>query len=159
MTQRQVAAAAEQCSCFQLEPVKLARESQLDKAIHWLSQQSDNATPLIYATSTPDAVLTAQQELGMDAAGKIVEHAMATLAQLAFDQGRRQFIVAGGETSGAVANALEQKRLSVGREITPGVPWTTGCRNGYEFALALKSGNFGDEQFFSTAFDVLNTVE
>ncbi|MEE9321452.1 MAG: 3-oxo-tetronate kinase [Granulosicoccus sp.] len=159
MTRRQVAAAADKCSCLQLEPIKLARESQLDDAIRWLSQQNDSATLLVYATTTPDAVVTAQKELGKEAAGSIVEQAMATLAQLAFDQGRRQFIVAGGETSAAVANALGQKRLAVGREITPGVPWTTGRRKGYEFSLALKSGNFGDEEFFSTAFDVLNSIE
>ena len=43
--------------------------------------------------------------------------------------------------------ALEVKRLAVGRAIAPGVPWVFSSG----LALALKSGNFGNEDFFFTA--------
>jgi len=106
---------------------------------------------LIYATAEPDAVHAVQQELGVALAGKLVEDALAALAVAAFNAGRRRFVVAGGETSGAVALALGLSRLDIGVEIAPGVPWTFAHVRGAEIAVALKSGNFGDRDFFTTA--------
>ena len=68
------------------------------------------------------------------------------------DRGVRRFIVARGETSGAVVNALGIPALRIGSEIDPGVPWTVGFGNGPEIALALKSGNFGADDFFLKAW-------
>ncbi|WP_312734596.1 nucleotide-binding domain containing protein, partial [Escherichia coli] len=58
-------------------------------------------------------------------------------------------IVAGGETSGTVVEALNVKRLTVGSTITPGVPWVFSAEP--PLALALKSGNFGEPDFFIKA--------
>jgi uncharacterized protein YgbK (DUF1537 family) len=66
----------------------------------------------------------------------------------------RRFVVAGGETSGAVAEALGVRALAIGPEIAPGVPWTVSL-GGEPMLLALKSGNFGGPDFFSKAFEVL----
>jgi len=57
--------------------------------------------------------------------------------------------VAGGETSGAVVQALGVQRLRIGAPIDPGVPWTQA--EGQPLLLALKSGNFGSTDFFSKA--------
>ena len=65
------------------------------------------------------------------------------------------FVVAGGETSGAVTQALSVRRLAIGDEIAPGVPWTFSTSGGHPIALALKSGNFGAETFFADALGVL----
>jgi uncharacterized protein YgbK (DUF1537 family) len=59
-------------------------------------------------------------------------------------------VVAGGETSGAVVSALGVKGLQVGAEIDPGVPWTASVGDS-PLALALKSGNFGADDFFLKA--------
>jgi len=64
-------------------------------------------------------------------------------------------VVAGGETSGAVATALGVTQVDIGREIAPGVPWTYCTSDGKALALTLKSGNFGRETFFSDALDML----
>ena len=64
--------------------------------------------------------------------------------------GVRRFVVAGGETSGAVATALRVSRLAVGAQIAPGVPWCVTVEP-EPVALALKSGNFGGEDFFARA--------
>jgi uncharacterized protein YgbK (DUF1537 family) len=64
-------------------------------------------------------------------------------------------IVAGGETSGAVLHALGVKRLTISREIDPGVPWTKTMLEKPKrraLALALKSGNFGTSDFFLKAW-------
>jgi len=63
-------------------------------------------------------------------------------------------VVAGGETSGAVVNALGVKRLRIGAEIAPGVPCTVSLEDP-NLALALKSGNFGGPDFFEKAFKVM----
>jgi len=71
------------------------------------------------------------------------------------DQGARRFVVAGGETSGAVTKALGVDSLTIGAEIAPGVPWTYTVSGGHDIALALKSGNFGAQTFFNDALDLL----
>ena len=120
-----------------------------------MAEQDPDAAKIIYATAEPADVAAAQQKLGRETAGQLVEDALAVLAGDAFDLGIRRFVVAGGETSGAVTQALATDRLSVGREIAPGVPWCFAERKGETFAIALKSGNFGTEDFFSRALAML----
>ena len=66
----------------------------------------------------------------------------------------RRLVVAGGEASGAVVNALGITGLRIGAQIDPGVPWTVSLDEPM-LALALKSGNFGTPDFFLKAFDRL----
>jgi 3-dehydrotetronate 4-kinase len=79
-----------------------------------------------------------------------LEHLFADLAAAAVDAGIRRLVVAGGETSGAVVNALNLDRLEIGPEIDPGVPLLYRIDD-MPLALALKSGNFGTPDFFSKA--------
>jgi uncharacterized protein YgbK (DUF1537 family) len=62
-------------------------------------------------------------------------------------------MVAGGETSGAVVQALGVQQLRIGAAICPGVPWTQAVLPGSGDAvqLALKSGNFGGVDIFVEA--------
>jgi uncharacterized protein YgbK (DUF1537 family) len=64
--------------------------------------------------------------------------------------------VAGGETSGAAVDRLGIRAFLIGPEIAPGVPVlrTVGNAEG-EMLLALKSGNFGGENFFATAMSMM----
>ena len=64
--------------------------------------------------------------------------------------------MAGGETSGAVTQALGVDHLEIGQEIAPGVPWTFCETAGHRIALTLKSGNFGAETFFADALSRLD---
>ena len=100
---------------------------------------------------TTEGVAAAQTRLGREAAGEIVERFLAEIAVRLVARGFRSLIVAGGETSGAVVQALGVARLEIGPEIDPGVPWTLSQPGG-ELALALKSGNFGAEDFFLKAW-------
>lgn len=110
---------------------------------------------MIYATAEPAAVKAAQALLGTARAGQLVEEALAACALAARDRGSRQFVVAGGETSGAVARALGVDRLDIGPEIAPGVPWCFAISDGHPVAITLKSGNFGTEHFFTEALGML----
>jgi uncharacterized protein YgbK (DUF1537 family) len=150
MTNEQVAAYEGHGPSLRLSPLDLA-EAGTDAALAWLAAQPIDSTPIIYATAAPDDVRAAQSQLGAARAGALVEQALAALALAAFDAGRRRFVVAGGETSGAVAQALGLSRLDIGAEIAPGVPWTFATVKGAPIAITLKSGNFGDRDFFATA--------
>ncbi|MGE6740407.1 3-oxo-tetronate kinase [Allorhizobium pseudoryzae] len=151
MTRKQVASYSESAASFRLDPLRLSSEG-IAEASAWLKTQAPDAPKLIYATAEPEDVRRAQEVLGVQQAGEVVEQALAALAREAFDLGIRRFVVAGGETAGAVTSALGVHRLSVGREIAPGVPWTFAQIDGEAVAMALKSGNFGAETFFGDAF-------
>jgi len=137
-----------------LDPLELAKNGP-KTALDWLATQDLTTAPLIYATAEPDAVRAAQSVLGTAKAGEIVEHALSTLATAARDMGARRFVVAGGETSGAVTQALGVDRLTIGAEIAPGVPWCFATSAGHTIAITLKSGNFGAESFFADALKAL----
>ena len=156
MTNDQVAAYDGKGPALRLDPLALA-ESGPDAALDWLAGQPAGSNPLIYATARPEEVKAAQERLGVARAGAIVEEALARLARAAFEGGVRRFVVAGGETSGAVARALDLARLDIGAEIAPGVPWTYARVDGEDVAITLKSGNFGDRDFFATALTRLET--
>lgn len=155
MTRAQVALYCENAPGFRLDPLALAKGGA-GAALDWLATQPLDVAPILYATADPDDVRAAQAELGTNQAGEIVETALAQIAQAARDQGRRRFVVAGGETSGAVTKALDVDRLDIGAEIAPGVPWTYCQSAGHDIALTLKSGNFGAEDFFAHALAVLD---
>ncbi|MPQ96109.1 3-oxo-tetronate kinase [Thioclava sp. JE_KL1] len=158
MTQKQVLHyLATGAAGFCLDPLELAATGA-EPVLNWLMAQDLAAAPLIYATSEPAKVKAVQDRLGVAKAGRIVEETLAACACAARDAGARRIIVAGGETSGAVTNALGLDRLHIGAEISAGVPWTYGQSDGFQIALALKSGNFGTEAFFSEAQRRLETA-
>jgi uncharacterized protein YgbK (DUF1537 family) len=110
---------------------------------------------LIYSSADPKEVLAAQESLGQEMAGELVEKFLAQTAIGLRENGVRRLIVAGGETSGAVVGALAPSALFIGREIDPGVPWTLTMGDKEPMALALKSGNFGTPDFFLKAWELL----
>lgn len=157
MTRKQIAHYSKKVASLRLDPLALADDG-METARNWLRQQPLDEPKLIYATAEPDDVRHAQEVLGPDKAGQIVEQALADLAVEAFSLGIRRFVIAGGETSGAVTETLGISRLEIGREIAPGVPWTYTTVQGERIALALKSGNFGSESFFTDAFQTLEAA-
>lgn len=111
-------------------------------------------TVLIYATSPPHELRAVQEQLGAERAGELVENALGEIAQALRQGGVRRFVVAGGETSGAVVTALGVHLLQIGAQIDPGVPATLS-NTAEPLALALKSGNFGGRDFFDKALKQL----
>ncbi|MGD9294010.1 MAG: four-carbon acid sugar kinase family protein, partial [Roseobacter sp.] len=157
MTRAQVAEYLTTAPGYRLDPLRLATDGA-GEALTWLQAQDLACMPIIYATAEPDQVAAAQEQLGAARAGEIVETALAELAVSARERGARRFVVAGGESSGAVTRALKVDRLTIGPEIAPGVPWTFCQSAGVDIALTLKSGNFGDVRFFSKAIEVLKEI-
>ena len=107
---------------------------------------------LVYSTATPADVAAAQAQAGSDVGGRL-ESLLADLAIALVNNGARRLVIAGGETSGACVQALGIERLRIGAQIDPGVPWCHALtRSGASLHLALKSGNFGGDDFMSRAF-------
>lgn len=119
----------------------------------WMAGKLSDARPVVIAGSgTPEQVAALQAKLGRDAAGALVEEAMAGIAEALVARGVRRLVVAGGETSGAVVQRLGVRSLRIGAEIDPGVPWCWSDTAG-GLHLALKSGNFGARDMFLKAFE------
>ncbi|WP_110644136.1 3-oxo-tetronate kinase [Salinicola sp. CPA57] len=128
----------------------------VDAALEYAEGNLDAGPVLIYASASPEEVRRAQQRLGVQQAGELVERAMAEIAaELVGRLGVRRLLVAGGETSGAVVTALDVQGLRIGESIDPGVPWTTTLGTEEPLALALKSGNFGAPDFMTKAWKLM----
>lgn len=156
-TRGQVAAAvAAGIPHLQIDPVGIAEGRIVsDQVVNWIDRQAGAATPMVYSSAEPEAVRMAQERLGRDRAGHVVEQLLAEVAKGIVGLGFTRLIVAGGETSGAVVEALGVRALAIGPEIDPGVPWTRDIA-GTGLALALKSGNFGAPDFFLKAWQQLD---
>jgi uncharacterized protein YgbK (DUF1537 family) len=150
-TQGQVARMRSEAAAFELDPMALSRDADVvTQAIVFATQRLPRGPVLIYSTAEPARVASAQRWLGTERAAALLEGAFAAIARALLAAGVRRFIVAGGETAGAVVQALDVKALRIGKEIDPGVPWTV-AEGTPRLALALKSGNFGAPDFFAKA--------
>ncbi|NIF40918.1 four-carbon acid sugar kinase family protein [Burkholderia sp. Tr-862] len=154
-TNAQVAAWRESRPSFRIDPLAASRgEPVVDDALAFARSHLPQPV-LIYATTTPDEVKAVQQALGVEAAGHLVESTLAAIARGLRELGVHKFVVAGGETSGAVVQALDVKSLQIGAQIDPGVP-ATATIDAQPLGLALKSGNFGTVDFFDKALRALD---
>jgi uncharacterized protein YgbK (DUF1537 family) len=155
----QIAAMRAQYPAHNIDPFDLAKGNDVvGETLAWAAQHLNSGPILIYASATPAEVKAAQAALGAEQAGALIEQALAAITARLVESGVGQLIVAGGETSGAVVKALGIKGLRIGPEIDPGVPWTTalyGDSARKPLSLALKSGNFGTQDFFLKAWDRL----
>lgn len=129
------------------------RQTATDIA-EWVVGQTGHLPCVVYSSADPENLARTQARLGRDASGALVEQVLADVAARLLATGFTRFVIAGGETSGAVVAALGVRVLEIGPEIAPGVPWTR-CVRGPEVALALKSGNFGAPDFFVRAWSFL----
>ena len=131
-----------------------AGDPEVEDILDWAWAQPETAPLLVYGSADPDEVAAVQAEYGRERAGAMIEDALGRIAAGLVARGARRLIVAGGETAGAVVSALGVRGLEIGAEIDPGVPWTRTLDEP-RLALALKSGNFGAEDFFLKALGML----
>lgn len=154
-TRAQVKAMAKKRPALRLHPIDLADGTlTAGQVLQWAKDRMDTGPVLIYSSSEPEKVAQVQATLGAKQAGRIVERCLAEVAWGLVKLGMNKLVVAGGETSGAVMQALDIRALRIGPEIDPGVPWTVSVSD-KPICLALKSGNFGSEDFFSKALNLL----
>jgi uncharacterized protein YgbK (DUF1537 family) len=154
-TQGQVAYMKRDHPAFEIDALAVASGKDVAaEALAWAAGRLTERPILVYSTASPDQVKAVQDRLGREQAGSMIEHTLGRIAQGLVAKGVRRLVVAGGETSGAVVSALGVEGLFIGPEIDPGVPWTFSIGEP-PLALALKSGNFGTQDFFTKAFGAL----
>ena len=117
----------------------------------WMLAQGEPA--LGYSSADPLLVREAQDAFGKDLIAAAIERVMAEAALGLVAGGVTRLVTAGGETSGAVVEALQPEAMEIGPEIDPGVPALKVADR--DLALALKSGNFGAPDFFANAVGAL----
>ncbi len=147
------------------DPVRVAKGDTRCEDLTALVEQAfaevGTGAVLVAPEGTSDAdgatrVRAVQSALGTEASAHVVESTLAAVACHAIaGLGANHLIVAGGETSGAVAGALGIRSLGIGASAARGVPWMIAhTSDGKQVALLLKSGNFGDADLFATAWEV-----
>lgn len=139
-----VSGAAESESAFRKAVTEVAAWCLESKAgVALVASGSDSGT--VAAT-----VAATVARLGETSAAALTESLFAALAKELANHGVTRIVVAGGETSGAVINALGIDAVRIGEEIAPGVPCVYSLGSPV-LSLALKSGNFGGADFFRDA--------
>lgn len=141
----------------QIDPFRLEDASYLEELCTWAAGKTGTRPVVIYASAEPAVIDAVQARLGKEYSGHLVEQALGRVAQRVVAAGARSIIVAGGESSGAVVQALGIQVMRIGAQIAPGVPWvfSPSCEGHPALNLALKSGNFGGRDFFSRALAML----
>ena len=160
-TNRQVASfIAAGGAAYSVDAMRVASDSAgvTAQALDWAKARlagHANDPLLIYSTAEPQAVRQIQATLGVERAGVAIENVLASIALGVVALGVRQLIIAGGETSGACVQALGVSLMRIGPQIDTGVPWCFTDGSAGRIHLALKSGNFGSDDFFHKAFTML----
>jgi uncharacterized protein YgbK (DUF1537 family) len=151
-TNRQTAAYRELAPEFRVEIARCMENAAAyaEEGAAWAKAHSAGKyAPLLNATVPPDQLRAIQSRFGAAEAAGAIENFFRSAAAELRRLGYTNFIVAGGETSGAVSEALGVRAFRIGPEIAPGVCWVEAVDG--RLGLAMKSGNFGDESFFRKA--------
>ncbi|MDG1352693.1 MAG: four-carbon acid sugar kinase family protein [Sulfitobacter sp.] len=136
---------------LRIDPAAVIEGSQTPEDVaQWLAVT--DGLPLAYSSADPAEVAQTQARFGTNTAATALEGFFGKVAARLASLGVTRILTAGGETSGAVVEALEIETLAIGPEIDPGVP---ALRASETLVIALKSGNFGSEDYFEKAAAVL----
>lgn len=133
---------------YALSPEKLLAGEECAQTI-WEKVKDHQHEVLIYSSEAPEKISKAQ-----GAAAKI-EATLSALAHKALQGGYTRFVVAGGETSGAVTKALGFRSFYIGESVATGVPIMTPAES-LNLRIVLKSGNFGQIDFFERALKMIS---
>lgn len=154
-----------QIACYQarggvscaINPLMLLEGRQKQEDLFAFLEQNSKNSVLFYSSAEPEKVRESQKA-GTERISRLLETLMARLASCALNLGKKRIIVAGGETSGAVTKILGYQSYYIGNSIAPGVPIMIPCKQP-DLRLVLKSGNFGQEDFFLKALEMTGKPE
>jgi 3-dehydrotetronate 4-kinase len=128
------------------------------QALAWARPRLQDGPVAIATSAEPPAVAEAQKRHGQRGAASLAEAILSRLSLALCDEGVTRFLIAGGETSGAVLDHLGIRSLRVGRYRAPGIAQAVsdGSR---PLAFCLKSGKLGPEDMFLPMLESLEEGE
>ena len=130
-------------------------EDLVEKVFSWI-KDNETLSPLVYSSSDTKTVTEKQKQYGQEILANKIENFFELLSKKLVKDNFGTFISAGGETSGAVIKGLGVQELKIGEEISHGVPalWSPHSNGNKPISVTLKSGNFGQTNFFERALKV-----
>ena len=138
---------------YRIDPLKLSAGTQnVDDIGEFVLNHSEEEV-IVYSSDKSDNVKEIQK-LGKERIADLIEKTISKTAYELVKKGYGRIVVAGGETSGAVTKALGYDSFKIGESIAPGVPIMIPIPND-RIQLALKSGNFGQPDFFERALKMM----
>ena len=130
---------------YKIDPLALCSGKDEIGRLKQIIQNAQNDV-LLYSSDTPQNIDQCRISCSADISERL-EALAGELALYAVNCGVNKLVVAGGETAGAVISRLPFSVYRIGICLAPGVPEMVPAE--YEqLHLALKSGNFVNEDFF-----------
>lgn len=124
-------------------------------ALDWATALIGTQPFAITTATDTEGVERAQQALGQRGAARRAEHMLGEISRQLFDRGVSRFVVAGGETSGAVVAALG---IGAVRAL-PDEPFGSGfcvAEGRRPISLYLKPGKLGADDVLLRALEIMN---
>ncbi len=131
-------------------------EKVAEQALGWVLSNLDHGPVAVATSADPEGVAAVQAHHGRDRAAELAEQILGKLALALRDNGVRRFVVAGGETSGAVVEHLGIRSLRVGPYGGPGIG-NAVTEGDHPVGLCLKSGKLGPVDLFTRALSAMQT--
>ncbi len=137
---------------YKIDPLKLLSGEICAEDVFAFVMRNSNAEVLVYASGSEESIQHSDSEMQKKCAD-ILEKTLASIALMAVNNNYTRIICAGGETSSAITKELGFNSFIIGKSIAPGVPIMIPISN-QNIRLVLKSGNFGQEDFFPKALEI-----
>ena len=150
-TNRQIRAFEQKHPLFKVDLLQAAGDSNIvDKIVDWAADKLEQGPVGIATTTDHDGVERAQRVLGRQRAANLAEDLLGRVTSRLHRLGVRKFVVAGGETSGKVIDALGIDRLRVSSFDYLGGGYCHAAGTD-PISLVTKAGGAGEEDFFDAA--------
>ncbi|PHM35743.1 3-oxo-tetronate kinase [Xenorhabdus innexi] len=158
MTYRQVLEYKKIASTMELDIDKcINNPDYIHLLVDWIIQQPmKGLAPMLYTTRPPGVLKLTHNQYESFQVSKIIEQLFAQIANELRQKDFNTFIITGGETSGKVVQSLGINQVGIGAIIAHGVPWVYDLQS--DCWLALKSGNFGEVDFFHYAQEIFHEL-
>lgn len=130
----------------------------VSEALAWADDKIGDK-PFAIATSAPPAVVSdLQARVGKEEASRLADTTLARIAAGLIDRGLRRLLVSGGETSGAVVDALNIGELRIG-PYEPGKIPLAVVEGPMPYAVCLKSGALGTDDVFNKNLEAMAGIK
>lgn len=153
-TLEQLAAFERHRPVIRINPLEAAQRDLVPELFAQVQAELVDGPVAIASSASPAEVKSVQERLGVAEAAAAIEDLLGRLASQLRDAGVRRFLVAGGETSGAILDHLGVESMQVGRYEAAGVGRAVSEQE-RPIALCLKSGKLGPIDMFLSTLEAM----